>query len=109
MLIVYYIRGCAERERDDSSQVLENQSAPVSGHLDSDDCVVPSEPDPRAGQRFRRLDLDRLLLRLHFFAIAAVGQTLVIQQGGHDLTVPGVMSLAAVRSQNAQAAKTVIS
>lgn len=29
-------------------------------------------------------------------AIAAVGQTLVIQQGGLDLTVPGVMSLAAV-------------
>ncbi len=29
-------------------------------------------------------------------AIAAVGQTLVIQQGGLDLTVPGVMSVAAV-------------
>ena len=29
-------------------------------------------------------------------AIAAIGQTLVIQQGGLDLTVPGVISLAAV-------------
>jgi ribose transport system permease protein len=29
-------------------------------------------------------------------AIAAIGQTLVIQQGGLDLTVPGVMSVAAV-------------
>src|ERR1700691_5646892 len=29
-------------------------------------------------------------------AVAAIGQTLVIQQGGLDLTVPGVISLAAV-------------
>src|SRR5271154_7378996 len=29
-------------------------------------------------------------------AIAAIGQTLVIQQGGLDLSVPGVISLAAV-------------
>ena len=29
-------------------------------------------------------------------AMAAIGQTLVIQQGGLDLTVPGVISLAAV-------------
>ena len=29
-------------------------------------------------------------------AIASIGQTLVVQQGGLDLTVPGVISLAAV-------------
>src|SRR5215475_3848813 len=29
-------------------------------------------------------------------AIAAIGQTLVVQQGGLDLSVPGVISLAAV-------------
>jgi ribose transport system permease protein len=40
-----------------------------------------------------------LLTALSFAAvlsIAAIGQTLVIQQGGLDLTVPGVVSLAAV-------------
>ena len=33
-------------------------------------------------------------------AIAAIGQTLVVQQGGLDLSVPGVISLAAVLVTN---------
>ena len=36
------------------------------------------------------------ILIVSILAIAAIGQTLVIQQGGLDLSVPGVISLAAV-------------
>jgi ribose transport system permease protein len=43
-----------------------------------------------------RSSIDSLLPFAAILAIAAVGQTLVVQQGGIDLSVPGVMSLSAV-------------
>jgi hypothetical protein len=47
MLLIYYISVSAERDR---VTVLKSWKliSPVSGHLDREDCVVPSEPDPRA-------------------------------------------------------------
>jgi ribose transport system permease protein len=47
-----------------------------------------------------RSSIDSLLPFAAILAIAAVGQTLVVQQGGIDLSVPGVMSLAAVTVTN---------
>ena len=67
----------------------------VPAHRPCDRGSLRGEPRGRAGQR-----LASSILTVSCFAsilaIAAIGQTLVIQQGGLDLSVPGVISLAAV-------------